>query len=194
MLALPPAPSPTRPRTLFVATALVCAAGTALFAGMLGLYLSLREAAGGTTADWVPKGVDIPDVAVNTMLITMIGGCVIAQWAVYAISRDNRRDTTIALGVLALFGVAVVNAQVYVYNALGLDILEDKYSMLVYAITGTFLVAMLFGIVFAILMAFRELGGRYSAKDHDGITSLALFWYFLTVAFFAVWYVIYTLE
>ena len=161
---------------------------------MLGLYLSLRDAAGGTTPDWVPKGVDIPDVAVNVMLITMIGGCVVAQWAVYAISTDNRRDTTIALGVLAVFGVAVVNAQVYVYNALGLDILANKYSMLVYAITGTFLVAMLFGIVFALLMAFRELGGRYSAKDHDGITSLALFWYFLTVAFAGVWYVIYTLE
>ena len=195
MLALPPAPSPTRPRTLFVASALVCAAGSASFAGMLGLYLSLREAAGGTTADWVPKGVDIPDVAVNVMLITMIGGCVIAQWAVYAIAHDNRRDTTVALGVLAVFGVAVVNAQVYVYHAWGgLDILADKYSLLVYAITGTFLVAMLFGIVFAVLMAFRELGGRYSAKDHDGITSLALFWYFLTVAFAGVWYVIYTLE
>lgn len=194
MLALPPAPSPARPRTLFVATALVCAAGTALFAGMLGLYLSLRDAAGGTTADWVPKGVDMPDVAVNTMLITMLGGCVIAQWAVYAISRDNRRDTTIALAVLAVLGVAVVNAQVYVYNALGLGVGDDRYSMLVYAITGTFLVALLFGIIFALLMAFRELGGRYSAKDHDGITSLALFWYFLTLAFAGVWYVIYTLE
>ena len=43
-------------------------------------------------------------------------------------------------------------------------------------------------------MAFRELGGRYSAKDHDGISSLALYWYFLTVAFAGVWYVIYTLE
>ena len=195
MLALPPAPSPARPRTLFVATALVCAAGTALFAGMLGLYLSLREAAGGTTADWVPKGVDIPDVAVNVMLITMIGGCVVAQWAVYAIStRQPPGHDDRGWLCLAVFGVAVVNAQVYVYNALGLDILADKYSMLVYAITGTFLVAMLFGIVFAVLMAFRELGGRYSAKDHDGITSLALFWYFLTVAFAGVWYVIYTLE
>ena len=66
--------------------------------------------------------------------------------------------------------------------------------MLVYAITGTFLVAAVRGIVFAVLMAFRELGGRYSAKDHDGISSLALFWYFLTVAFAGVWYVIYTLE
>ena len=66
-----------------------------------------------------------------------------------------------------------------------------SYSTLVYAITGTFLVALVFGIVFAVLMAFRELGGRYSAKDHDGISSLALYWYFLTVAFAGVWFVIY---
>lgn len=194
MLALPPAPSPARPRTLLVATALVCVAGTMLFAGMLGVYLSLRDAAGGTTADWLPKGVEIPDVAVNVMLITMLGGCVMAQWAVHAIARDNRRDAIIALGVLALFGLAVVNAQVYVYNTMGLDIRADGYNTLVYAITGTFLVALLFGILLAALMAFRELGGRYSAKDHDGIASLALYWYFLTVAFAGVWYVIYILE
>jgi cytochrome c oxidase subunit 3 len=194
MLALPPAPSPARPRTLLVATALVCVAGTMLFAGMLGVYLSLRDAAGGTTVQWLPKGVEIPDVAVNVMLITMLGGCVIAQWAVYAIARDNRRDATIALGVLAVFGMAVVNAQVYVYNTMGLDIQAEGYNTLVYAITGTFIAALVFGILFAALIAFRELGGRYSAKDHDGISSLALYWYFLTVAFAAVWYVIYTLE
>ena len=80
------------------------------------------------------------------MLITMLGGCVIAQWAVYAIARDNRRDAAIALGVLAVFGVAVLNAQVYVYNTLGLDIRADGLRTLVYAITGTFLAALVAGI------------------------------------------------
>jgi cytochrome c oxidase subunit 3 len=194
MLALPPAPSPPRPRVLFVGTALICAAGTMFFAGMLGIYLSLRDHAGGHTSEWVPKNVQIPDVAVNVMLITMLGGCVVAQWAVYSIARSNRRDTALAIGLLAVFGVAVLNAQVYVYNTMGMDIRSSGYSTLVYAITGAFLVALVGGILFAVLVAFRELGGRYSAKDHDGISSLALYWYFFTVAFAGVWYVIYTLE
>ena len=44
------------------------------------------------------------------------------------------------------------------------------------------------------MMAFREMGGRYSAKDHDGISSLAFYWYFLTLVFAGVWYCIYILE
>jgi cytochrome c oxidase subunit 3 len=194
MLALPPAPSPSRPRSLFIATAFVCAAGLMFFAGMLGIYVSLRERAGGTTAAWLPQGIEIPDVAAHLMLITMLGACVMAQWAVYAIARGNRRDTSLALIVLAIFGIAVFNAQVYIYNTMELDIRAEAYSTLVYTITGAFLVALVGGIAFAALMAFRELGGRYSAKDHDGISSLALYWYFLTVAFAGVWFVIYTLE
>jgi cytochrome c oxidase subunit 3 len=194
MLQLPPAPSPARPRSLLVATALVCSAGTVLFGGMLAIYLALRDQAGDTTELWLPSGVEVPDVAVHIMLVTMFGGCVMAQWAVHAIGEGNRRDTALALGVLAVFGVAVLNAQVYVYNTMGLDIRADRYSTLVYTITGAFLVALVGGIVFAALMAFRELGGRYSAKDHDGISALALYWYFLTLVFSGVWYCIYVLE
>ena len=96
--------------------------------------------------------------------------------------------------MLALFGVAVLNAQIYVYNTMGLDIRADRYSVLVYTVTGAFLVALVAGIAFAAMMAFREMGGRYSAKDHDGISSLALYWYFLTLVFAGVWYCIYILE
>jgi cytochrome c oxidase subunit 3 len=194
MLSLPPAPSPARPRTLLVGTALVSAAGLMLFGGMLAVYLALRDRAGGSTADWLPRGVEVPDVAVHMMMVTMLGGCVLAQWAVHAITRNNRRDTAIALGLLGLFGVAVLNAQVYVYNTMGLDIRAEGYATLVYAITGTFIAALIGGIVFALLMAFRELGGRYSGTDHDGISALALYWYFLTVAFAAVWLVVYVVE
>jgi cytochrome c oxidase subunit 3 len=194
MLQLPAAPSPARPRSLLVATALVCAAGLMLFGGMLALYLGFRYQAGNSTELWLPRGVEIPDVAVHTMMVTMVGACVMAQWAVYAIGQGNRRDTSIALAVLALFGVAVLNAQVYVYNTMGLDIRADRYSVLVYTVTGAFLVALVAGIAFAAMMAFREMGGRYSAKDHDGISSLALYWYFLTLVFAGVWYCIYILE
>jgi cytochrome c oxidase subunit 3 len=93
-----------------------------------------------------------------------------------------------------LFGLAVLNAQVYVYNTMGLVISEEGYAVLVYAITGAFLVALVGGIVFAGLVAFRELGGRYSGKEHDGVSALALYWYFLTVAFAGVWLVIYVIE
>src|SRR5436190_24113236 len=96
-LGLPPAPAPPRPRMLFVATAFACAAVAMLFMGMLAAWVNLRDAAGGTTAAWVPKGVSISMVAPNMMLIIMVGASVLVQWAVYAMARDDRRDTAVAV-------------------------------------------------------------------------------------------------
>ena len=164
MLSLPPAPSPTRPRTLLVGHR----AGVRRRAHAVRRHARPvpRAAGPGRRHDGglAAPGVEIPDVAVHMMLVTMLGGCVLAQWAVYAISQDNRRDTAIALGLVVLFGVAVLNAQVYVYNTMALDISGRPVRHARLRVTGTFVAALVGGIVFAGLMAFRELGGRYSAQ------------------------------
>jgi heme/copper-type cytochrome/quinol oxidase subunit 3 len=193
-LGLPPAPSPPRARMLFVGTAFACAAAAMLFMGMLAVWVNLRDAAGGTTAAWVPKGVDISMVAPNVMLITMLGASVAVQWAVWAMARDDRRDTAIAVALLVVFGVAVLNAQVFIYQQLGLGIGANGYNNLFYTVTGTFVAALIAGIVMAMVVVFRSLGGRYSSKRHEGISALALYWHFLTAAFSAVWYVVYVVK
>jgi cytochrome c oxidase subunit 3 len=193
-LALPPAPAPPRPRMLFVGTAFVCAAVAMLFMGMLAVWVNLRDAAGGTTAAWLPKGVSIAMVAPNMMLVIMIGASVMVQWAVYAMARDDRRDTTVAVSLVVVFGIAVLNAQAYIYQQLDLGIGKNEYSNLFYAVTGTFVAALLAGIAMAMVVVFRSLGGRDSSKRHEGISALALYWHFLTVAFSAVWYVVYVVK
>jgi cytochrome c oxidase subunit 3 len=191
-LALPPSPSPARPRTMLVATSLGVVGGFMLLAGLLAIYLNLRDAGGGTTATWIPAGVTVPEVATNIMLITMIGAAVVVHWAHYAIGQDNRRDTLAALFLLIVLGIAVINAQVYVYQQMGFPpIAESGYTMLVYAITGTFVAALVLALIYTLVVVFRSMGGRYSSSHHEGITSLALYWDFLAVAFTAIWYVIY---
>ena len=128
------------------------------------------------------------------MLIIMVGASVLVQWAVYAMARDDRRDTAVAVSLLVVFGVAVLNAQAFIYQQLGMGIGETKYANLFYAVTGTFVAALIAGIVMAMVVVFRSLGGRYSSKRHEGISSLALYWDFLTVAFAAVWFVVYVVK
>lgn len=200
MLALPPAPAPARPRTLLVATALASVGIVALVGGMLAVYTHLRDAAGGTTADWLPGDVIIPEIATNVMLITMAFASITVQWAYWAIGRNDRRHTYIALAVTAIFGVAVLNSQIYVYQEVALPIAggEDadvsRYAVLFYAVTGTFLALLVAGIVFAAVMTFRTLGGRYSARDNEGLAATALYWHVLTAVFCAVWYVVYVVK
>jgi heme/copper-type cytochrome/quinol oxidase subunit 3 len=200
MLALPPAPAAARPRTLFVATALASVGVMALIGGMLAAYVHLRDQAGGTSAAWLADDLIMPEVATNIMLITMVFASFTVQWAYWSISHNDRRHTYVALALTALFGIAVVNAQIYTYQELALPIAnpEDpaasRYAMLVYAVTGTFLALLVAGIVFAAVMAFRTLGGRYSARDNEGLAATALYWHVLTAIFVAVWYVVYVVK
>jgi len=192
--SLPPAPPPARPRMLFVGTALAVAAGTVLFAALLGAYLAARDAAGGTTAAWVPAEVTFREVATTVAMLTLVSSSVTVQWAVYAMARSDRRNSYLALGLTALFGLAYINSMAYVYRNMGLELARDEYSLLVYAITGTH-VAVLFGaVVFVGLTAFRTLGGRYSAKDTEGITAAAVFWHFTVVVGVAIWAIVFALK
>ena len=197
MLALPPAPAPERRHSLLVGTSLGVAAGAAAFAGLLGTYLvarereldTLREA--GETVRFLPKGIVMPELPSNIMLFIFVGASLMAQWAVYAMRRGERRHTAMAIALVFLFGLGALNLQIAVYRALEVGLTSSPFATLFYGVTGAFMIALLVGLVFAVVTAFRSLGGRYAATDTDGVAAFALYWHFLTVAFVAVWLVVY---
>jgi len=190
MLSLPAAPAPAPRRQVFVGTALACAAGTTLIGGMLAMWMRFRDDAlsitGGT---WVPKGVVIPGVATNVMLIAFLPICVFAQWAVYAARRDDRPNTALALALVALLGLAVINGQVFVYSQMNLAAAGGAFNSMFYAVTGTFVLLTIIGMGFSGIAAFRFLGGR--TADREIVSAHAMYWYFLSVAYAALWFVVY---
>jgi heme/copper-type cytochrome/quinol oxidase subunit 3 len=191
-LALPPAPAPNRTRSNFIGMAYACAAGVMYFGGLLGVYAKQRHLAGGTTAAWLPKKLVMPEVPSNTMLVTIVMACVTAQWAVWATKRGNRRDATIALALTGMFGVAMVNAQAFIYSQMKLPVhAETPFNVLFYVLTGSFMVAVMIGLGISLLTAFRSLGGRFSPTDTQSVSAFALYWYFLTAVFAAVWFFVY---
>ena len=194
MLALPPAPAPAARRQLFVGTAIACTAGATLIGGMLALWLKFRtDAKAGPDGRWLPKGISIPEVASNIMLLSFIAVCVFAQWAVYAARRDDRSHVGLAIFLTGVVGVAIINAQAAVYAQMGLPIFDPKtqsaYGVMFYAVTGTFLVFLIIGIVFSFVTAFRYLGGR--TTEREIVTAHAIYWYFVTAAFSMLWFVVY---
>ncbi len=193
MLALPPAPAPAPRRQLFVGTALACSAGATLIGGMLALWLRFRKVAiSGPDHRWMPKGISIPEVASNIMLLSFVAICIFAQWAVYSAKRDDKRHVGIALLLTGLLGLAVVNAQAAVYAQMDLPIRSttgSAYGVMFYAITGTFIVFLIIGVVFSFVTAFRYLGGRTSEREI--VTAHAIYWYFAAAAFTMLWFVVY---
>lgn len=190
MIALPSAPAPAPRRQVFVGTAVVCAAGAALMGAMLALYLRFRDVAINTgDGHWVPQGVKIPITPANIMLLTFIPLCVFAQWAVYSAKRGDSSHTGLALGLTGLMGLAFINAQAYIYTQVNLPAAGGTFNAMFYAITGVMTILAVIGVVFSAVTAFRFLGGRTS--DREIVSAHAMYWYFLSVVFTMLWFVVY---
>jgi cytochrome c oxidase subunit 3 len=190
MLALPPAPAPSPRRQVFVGTALAVAAAASLVGGMLALWLSLRrEALVTANGTWMPENVTIPLVPANVMWLALIPICVFAQWAVYSAKRADRVHTGLALGLTGLMGIALINAQAFIYATMGLPADQGTYSAMFYSVTGVSLVLAIVGVIFSAVTAFRFLGGR--TTDREVVAAHALYWYAYAAVFTAVWFVVY---
>lgn len=190
MLALPPAPAPEPRRQMLVGTALACGAAAALIGGMLALFLRFREVAmSGAEGTWLPEGAKVPLVPANVMLIALLPLCIFAQWAVYAAKRDDRPHTGTALFLVLLLGVALINAQAYIWGTMGLAANGGTYNIMFYAVTGVTTALMIVGVVFSAITAFRYLGGRDT--DREVVAAHALYWYCFSAIFALVWFVVY---
>ena len=196
-LALPSAPSQTPRRQVFVATALAAAAAGMLMAGMLAVWMKFRAGAPTRVSadglkvikDWMSKDITMPEVATNTMFATFPVTALMAQWAVYSAKRRDSQHRSFALAVVFVLGIAIVNAQVAIYAQLDIALADSAFTTLFFAITGTMLALVAVGMIFTAVAFFRSVGGR--DDDQQVISAHALYWYFLTAAFTAVWFFVY---
>jgi heme/copper-type cytochrome/quinol oxidase subunit 3 len=189
MYALPPAPAPPPRRQVLIGSAVASLGVFTLIGGLLAIYIRLREDVRDAGEPWVPESVTIPGVPTNVMLISFFALVLFAQWAVYAARRRDRAHIGLSLGLVGVVGLAIVNAQAYVYNRMALPAADSTYASLFYAVTGTMTALVVVGLVFTVVTAFRLLGGRES--DQEIVAAHALYWYVLTAAFCAVWLIVY---
>ena len=196
-LALPAAPQRAPRRQVLVATSLVASAGTMLMFGLLATWMKYRAAAPTRESsdgleiikDWLPASITIPEVAANLMLFTFLGIGLMAQWAVYSAKRQDAQHRSLALGATLLMGIAAVNTQLAVWNQMDIGLSDGLYNTMFYAITGTMVLMLGSGLAFTAVALFRSLGGRND--DQQVISAHALYWYFLTASFVAMWFVVY---
>jgi heme/copper-type cytochrome/quinol oxidase subunit 3 len=197
MTAAMPSQAVTPRRQLLVTTGVVSAGVATLIAGMLSMWLKFRASAATRASsdglkvikDWLPANVKVPEVAANTMLFAFVLICVMAQWAVYAAKRRDGQHRSLALGICFAIGIAIINAQVAVYAQMKIGVADGAYQAMFYAITGTMILLVAAGMAFSFVAFFRSIGGR--AADSQVVSAHALYWYVLSAAFAAMWFVVY---
>ena len=188
---LPPAPAVQRPRVLVVGAAFAAAASFTVFIGLIGIYLAARVDVVGSGTAWLPEGATIPLQQPNTMFITLIMSVFTMQWAVAAIAKNDRVNAYLAMGLTLMLGIATIVMTTYLWYLMELDIASGIQGVLIYTITGAHIVMLVLAMIFVALMGLRALGGQFTARQHDGITAAAVFWYAMVAVYALIWISIY---
>ncbi|WP_420451650.1 cytochrome c oxidase subunit 3 [Ilumatobacter sp.] len=189
MHALTPGPAPAPRNQTIVAASVGAAATLMLIGGMLAVWAVKRSAMIATGEPWLPSSVTIPEVPTNVMLIAFAALCSFAQWAIWSAARDDRANTVFALAVTGFVALLVLNAQAFVWSQMEIGVFEGEYGSMFFAITGTFFALMIAGLLMTVVTLFRYLAGR--TRDRELLVAHAIYWYALTVAFSAIWFVVY---
>jgi heme/copper-type cytochrome/quinol oxidase subunit 3 len=190
---VPKAP-PRRPRVLLIGTAFAAAGSAALFAGLLGVYLSVRAQHLEDNPSWLPEGAEIPLSPGNMGMVTLVMSLVTVQWAVHAARNRDRAHTYLALGLTVfVFGLAHVTLIGYLWTQWNVPLNGEETTtpaVLLFTILGLHIAMVAAALIFLTLMALRSLGGEFTGRDAEGLSAAALYWY-VTVAVYAVlWYAI----
>jgi heme/copper-type cytochrome/quinol oxidase subunit 3 len=179
-------PAPGRPHVLLVATLAASAAAIAGYLGIIAVYLAERATSEG---EWLPQGA-IGLTTPNLMLAGFGLSLVFMHWSVQAIGNDDRRHAWIALGLVLVVGAYYFTGTGFLLNQSGLTV-SDPVGALVYAAIGAHLALTGAGLLYSGVMAFRTLGGQYSAKDREGLVSATVFWWAVAITYSVLWYAIY---
>ena len=186
-----PSSEPVRPRLLLIATNLVCASIAVGYAGLIGYYLSVRADVLATGQAWLPDGVTIPLTQPNFMMLTLVFSVVTIIWAVAALRADDRSNALIAFGLTLVFGFAQIAQTGYLLSLMGMVAAESEQAILIYSLIGIQLALIGIAMGFVAITALRTLGGGYSARDYEGVVSVALFWTLAVGVYTALWYAVY---
>ncbi|MFP4512346.1 MAG: heme-copper oxidase subunit III [Acidimicrobiales bacterium] len=193
----PPEAPRARPRVVLIGTALSIAAIAAMFVGLFAAYFTMRSETIASGSEWVPGGAGtIPLAPASVMFVTLVMTSITVHWAVWAISRDDRANTWLALGLTLMLSAAFLNQAAFLYGQMGWEIAGDLavQAVLIYAITGAQILMLVVAMVFLALMAVRAMAGGYSSRDSEGLVAASLFWHAAVVAYAVVWTAIYQIK
>jgi heme/copper-type cytochrome/quinol oxidase subunit 3 len=185
-----PAPAPARPRVLLIATVLASAATVVGFGAVIGIYLTERAAAIADDGVWFPDGVNVALTTANMSLVGFVLSLVFMHWAVAAIGNDDRRHAWMAFACVFVVGMFHFVGTAFLFNQSGFAVNTPEGAVF-YTATGAQLAITGAALVFVALMAFRTLGGQYSARDREGVVAATVFWWVAALTYAAVWYAIY---
>src|SRR3954447_6462691 len=195
-IGVEPAPAPVlgRRNVLLVGTLLVVAAGTALIGSLLAGYFSARDIAHAANKPWVPKGTTLPNVALFVSFIGLVLSAFTAQWSLYALRIEDRRQAYLAVASTIGFGLLFVNGMSFCWSRLGLGADSSPYALHMYSVSVVHTLVVVAAIAMFIVIGFRVFGGQITTRNSEPMVAAVVFWHFAVISGVVVWWCLWFLE
>jgi cytochrome c oxidase subunit 3 len=169
------------------------------FAGLFAAYFNVRANA----TRWPTINLEtgepflleiLPLVGPATVILIL--SSFTCQFAVWAIRRDDRTGFLRNIGVTFLIGVVFLLMQATDYVALGnegLTLSSGTFGTTYFTLTGFHGAHVFGGVIMLGVVLYRGMAGQFSARHHDAVEAVSLYWHFVDVVWILLFSLLYLL-
>jgi cytochrome c oxidase subunit III len=170
------------------------------FSGLFAAYFNVRA----TTTPWPPIIKDDPILTEHFNLhaeplyafgltVILVISSLTCQFAVWAIRRGDRTGFIRNIAVTLILGIVFLLGQVYDYSTIGFGLADGTFGTTFYTLTGFHGAHVFGGAIMLSVILYRGMAGQFSAKHHDAVEAVSLYWHFVDVVWIALFSTIYLL-
>jgi heme/copper-type cytochrome/quinol oxidase subunit 3 len=149
-------------------------------------YFTVQQHSGG----WPPNGPPSLAYAIPQTIVLLIG-CVSMWWAERGVVRGDRLGLLVGLAITLLLAAIFVVLQFLDWADKPFSLATDSYSSLYFTITGVHLAHLVVGLVMVAAVLAWSLLGYFGPLRNTPVPTAALYWYFVTVVWAALFFTLY---
>jgi cytochrome c oxidase subunit 3 len=171
------------------------------FAGLFAAYFNVRANA----TVWPPFVPDtVPAEKYHLDILPLVGPATVllilssftCQFAVWAIRRGDRTGFIRNIAVTFIIGIVFLLLQATDYVALGnegITLSSGTFGTTYFTLTGFHGAHVFGGAIMLGVVLYRGLAGQFSARHHDAVEAVSLYWHFVDVVWILLFSLLYLL-
>jgi cytochrome c oxidase subunit III len=167
------------------------------FSGLFAAYFATRFS--GTNQPWPPKAFSEilnPLSLILVATIILVLSSFTCQFAVWSIRKGDRRGFIRNIGVTFVLGIIFLLMQAFDYSLLygeGMTLGSGPFGTTYYTLTGFHGAHVFGGVLMLGVILYRGMSGQFSAKHHDAVEAVSLYWHFVDVVWILLFSILYLL-
>jgi cytochrome c oxidase subunit III len=165
------------------------------FSGLFAAYFATRA----NNTPWPPtvfQGILNPLSLILVATIILVASSFTCQWAVWSIRRGDRRGFLRNISITFVLGVTFLVLQAIDYMLLfgeGMTLGSGPFGTTYFTLTGFHGAHVFGGVLMLGVVLYRGSAGQFSARHHDAVEAVSLYWHFVDVVWILLFSILYLL-